>query len=153
MKQIYLKMMLFVGIGFGQSALASGLYVCNLANEHVWISYVSYEGGQWISHVGNSVQQGGCTQLTSTFTNTRYYLYMVGSSGKEWGANYQFCLPDGSNTMRRNADNLNGCGNVKNFFSVWVPDLLNGQFPDHYVHVVNGLLYGPSNLALNHPRA
>jgi len=45
------------------------------------------------------------------------------------------------------ADQTNACQN-KDFFSVWIPSLLTGNFPDHFELVI-----GPKNSGLDSPRA
>jgi hypothetical protein len=95
---------------------------------------------------------GSCSQLTGNFTNTRYYVYASSSSGKEWGANHGFCVNQNAGFNIPIADNTVACTR-RAFFSVWVPDMLIGQYPDHYKVGIGPQLYGPNNNALNHPRA
>jgi uncharacterized membrane protein len=133
-------------------AHAAGLYVCNETNEYLSVAYASYESNIWVSHGWYGAGPYACTQLTNNFVNTRYYVYASGSSGKEWGANHPFCVNQNAGFNIPYADNTAACTN-RAFFSVWVPDMLTGQFPDHYTVIIGPQLYGANNNALNHPRA
>jgi uncharacterized membrane protein len=131
---------------------AAGLYVCNETNDNLSVAYASYENNIWVAHGWYAAGPLACTQLTSNFTNTRYYVYASGSSGKQWGANHYFCVNQNAGFNIPFADNTTACSS-RAFFSVWVPDMLSGQFPDHYTVVIGPDLSGPTNNALNHPRA
>ncbi len=149
-KQLALSGILTI-LGFSQ-AHAAGLYVCNETTDNLSVAYASYESNLWVSHGWTGVGPYACSQLTSSFTNTRYYVYAAGSSGKEWGANHYFCVNQNAGFNIPYADNTAACTS-RAFFSVWVPDMLSGQYPDHYTIVIGPQLYGASNSALNHPRA
>lgn len=133
-------------------AYGAGLYVCNETQDNLSVAYAGFESNIWVSHGWYDVGAYACTQLTSNFTNTRYYVYASGSSGKEWGANHYFCVNQNAGFNIPFADNTAAC-TKRAFFSVWVPDMLSGQFPDHYTVVIGPLLSGATNGALNHPRA
>jgi uncharacterized membrane protein len=130
----------------------AGLYVCNETQDNLSVAYAGFESNIWVSHGWYDVGAYACTQLTSSFTNTRYYVYASGSSGKQWGANHYFCVNQNAGFNIPFADNTAACTN-RAFFSVWVPDMLSGQFPDHYTVVIGPQLTGANNNALNHPRA
>lgn len=134
------------------TAQAAGLYVCNESGERISVAYAAYESGIWVSHGWTSVANFACAQLTTSFANTRYYVHAVGDSGKQWGANHPFCVNAFAGFNIPYAENTTAC-TARNFFSVWVPDMVTGQFPERYSVVIGSALSGANNLALNHPRA
>jgi uncharacterized membrane protein len=151
MRTIRLAMMLGM-LGLSSTALSEGLYVCNESKENISVAYASYESGIWVSHGWYSVSNQNCTALTDNFVNTRYYIYATSDSGKEWGANHRFCINMNAGFNIPYANNTQACS-ARNFFSVWIPDMVTGKFPDRYSVVIGPHLSGASNLGLNHPRA
>lgn len=125
----------------------NGLYVCNESGEHVKVAYATHKYDIWLSSGWTSVENEECQQLTTSFAYTIYYVYAVGDSGKEWGADHKYCIESQSDFDIPYADHTQAC-DYKRFFSVWIPSLLEAVFPDHYEVVI-----GPNNIGLNSPRA
>lgn len=129
------------------AAISNGLYVCNESGEHVNVAYAEFNNDIWITKGWTSVENEECSQLTKNFANTRYYIYAVGASGKSWEADHRFCIDAQKDFTIPYADSTQACQS-KNFFSVWIPYLVQQIFPDHYEVVI-----GPNNVGLNSPRA
>lgn len=130
------------------SAFASGLYFCNETTEPIRVAFSRYENSVWWSKGWIYANPTECKQLTTGFTNTRYYMYAMGTeSGKIWGGTHNFCLNPFTGFEISNATETSSCTSRK-FFSIWTPDMITGRFNDTYAVVI-----GPNNLNLNHPRA
>lgn len=144
--------LLVLGLTCAKAAFSAGLYACNEVSEPLSVAYAGFESGIWVTHGWTSVAPYSCSQLTTSFSNTRYYVYASSSSGQEWGANHPFCVNQNAGFNIPYADNTSACTS-RSFFSVWVPDMITGKFPDHYTVVLGPNLLGAVNVSLNHPRA
>jgi uncharacterized membrane protein len=140
------KILFFVVLLCPVASYAGGLYVCNESGEVISVAYARNENNKWAASGWTNVAVNRCYSFTNNFTNTRYYILAKGASGKIWGGNHYFCASDGGFSYP-DANNVPGC-TQKGFFSVWVPDMVTGQYQDHYAVVI-----GPNNQNLNHPRA
>ncbi len=124
-----------------------GLWACNEFGERIIVNVASFENAVWTTRGWTEIPNEECRQLSARMNNTRFYLFAVGESGKEWGGNHAFCI---ASTEFSGADALAFCeprgGMARGFFSVWVPDMVTGQTPERYVQVI-----GPNNQNLNHP--
>lgn len=130
------------------TALAGGLHVCNESGERVQVALVRYEGGTWVSQGYWRLQNTKCATLTASLTNSRYYVHAFGDSGRIFAGKHKFCTNAFASYLLRDAQNLNQGCNVKSFFSVWVPDMITGQYPERYTVVL-----GSNTVGLDHPRA
>lgn len=132
-----------------QSASAGEFNVCNYTGERIWTTIAYYASDDtWTTEGWWQLNQTECKKIHNSLENTRFYLYANGETGKTWEANYPFCIEPARPFMIRNASNTAGCAAVRNFFSVWVPDIVTGNFPDSYTYT-----FGPNNINLNNPRA
>lgn len=136
----------------GDTNNPEGFWACNETGEDL-LTAIAFleEGNSWSTKGWTFVENEACAKMHDSLNNTRFYLYGISESGKEWSENYRFCISGDMNPLRR-ANLSDFCeihgGEMKGFFSVWVPNMVTGEMPSHYVHV-----FGPNNQNLNHPRA
>lgn len=129
-------------------AISKGLYVCNQSGESIKVAYAYYKDSVWHSRGWTTIADEDCSQMTATFTDSRYYVYAFSdSSDKKWEADHKFCVNPKQDFEIDDAGDTKSC-ETKKFFSVWIPYLAEPVFPEHYEVVI-----GPNTFGLNSARA
>lgn len=136
-----------MGFDYTLCARITGLYVCNESGKPIKVALAAFQNQTWLSQGWASARYGECVQLTTHLMNSVHYLYAVDVKGKSWEGDHSFCINQGGDFVIRNAENIRSCL-WKNFFSIWVPSLVEPVFPEHYEVII-----GPRNFNLNNPRA
>jgi uncharacterized membrane protein len=106
-------------------ALAAQIKLCNYTGETVWAVRAEYAGGsEWRTIGYYEVLNNECKLNVAKTTNTRYYYYAYGLSGKEYTGPNQFCIVRNRAFALETAQNISNCAqaDIKSFFCRWTAD-------------------------------
>ncbi len=113
----------FTGLA-ASSAFSAQIKLCNYTGEAIYAVRAEYTGGADFRTVGYyKVDNNTCSLNVSQTTNTRYYYYAEGASGKRYGGPNSFCVvPYKGFTLEAAQDTASCPGNTRPFFCRWTAD-------------------------------